>query len=77
LGWGAYDLFGCDCDRPFGRIDQAGLLWLLNGDPVIALTTETAAIQRYTDTRQTWRRKATEARQVLVWELLPRCAAAR
>ena len=24
LGWGAYDLFGCDCDRPFGRIDQAG-----------------------------------------------------
>ena len=26
LGWGPYDLFGCDRDRPFARIDQAGLL---------------------------------------------------
>jgi hypothetical protein len=21
LGWSAHDLFGCDCDRPFARID--------------------------------------------------------
>src|SRR5262249_25372049 len=26
LGWGPCDLFGCDRDRPFARIDQAGLL---------------------------------------------------
>jgi hypothetical protein len=26
LGWGPYDLFGCDRDRPFARIDKAGLL---------------------------------------------------
>jgi hypothetical protein len=32
LDWGPDDLFGCDRDRPFARIDQAGLLWLLNGD---------------------------------------------
>jgi hypothetical protein len=26
LGWGPYDLFGCDRNRPFARIDQLGLL---------------------------------------------------
>ena len=26
LGWGPHDLFGCDRDRPFARIDQVGLL---------------------------------------------------
>lgn len=26
LGWGPHDLFGCDRDRPFARIDSAGLL---------------------------------------------------
>src|SRR5205085_4515172 len=30
LGWGSHDLFGCDRDRPFARIDQCGLLLLLN-----------------------------------------------
>ena len=69
MGWGAHDLFGCDRDRPFARIDQAGLLWLLNGGRIIALTTKTAMIERHTGTRQTLRRKAAEAGQVLVWEL--------
>jgi hypothetical protein len=42
LGWGPYDLFGCDRDRPFARVDQAGLLWLLNGDRLVALSENTA-----------------------------------
>ena len=29
LGWGPHDLFGCDRERPFARIDRAGLLWLV------------------------------------------------
>jgi hypothetical protein len=77
LGWKAHDLFGCDRGRPFARIDQAGLLWLLNGDQVIALTADTAVIERETGARQTWRRKATETTQVLVWELRSPCAARR
>jgi hypothetical protein len=77
LGWKARDLFGCDRERPFARIDMAGLLWLLNGDQVIALTADTAVIERNAGARQTWRRKASEASQVLVWELPSQCAAPR
>jgi hypothetical protein len=71
LGWGAYDLVGCDRERPFARVDHAGLLWLLNGDRLIALTTGTAVIERHTGTRQTWHRKAADASQMPVWELPP------
>ena len=69
LGWEPLDLFGCDRDRPFARIDQAGLLWLVDGDKLIALTENTAAIERRTGTRQTYRRKPSEPGRVLAWEL--------
>jgi hypothetical protein len=69
LGWGSHDLFGCDRDRPFARIDQAGLLWLLNGDKLIALTENTATIETPTGARQTYRRKPAEFGRVLAWEL--------
>jgi len=68
LGWGPYDLFGCDRDRPFSRIDQAGLLWLLNGARLIAITSETAVIDAG-GVRQVYRRAPTEAGRVLAWEL--------
>src|SRR5262249_41156578 len=31
LGWGPLDLFGCDRERPFVRVDHQGLLWLVKG----------------------------------------------
>ena len=70
LGWGSHDLFGCDCDRPFSRIDQCGLLWLLHGDRLIAMTDNTATIESPTGVRQTYRRKAGELGRVLAWELV-------
>jgi hypothetical protein len=69
LGWGPHDLFGCDRDRPFARIDYAGLLWLLSGDRLVALTARTATIETRTGARQTYRRKPNEAGRVLAWEL--------
>jgi hypothetical protein len=69
LGWGPHDLFGCDGERPFARIDQAGLLWLLHGDRLIAMTENTATIETPTGARQTYRRKAGELGRVLAWEL--------
>ena len=72
LGWGPNDLFGCDRDRPFARIDAAGLLWLLNGDRLIALSENTATIEMKTGARQTYRRRAPgEQGRVLAWELEP------
>jgi len=72
LGWGPNDLFGCDRDRPFARIDAAGLLWLLNGDRLIALSENTATIEMKTGARQSYRRRAPgEQGRVLAWELVP------
>jgi hypothetical protein len=71
LGWGPLDLFGCDRDRPFARIDQSGLLWLLNGARLVALTETTAAIEAQTGARLTYRRKPNQAGRVLAWELAP------
>ena len=71
LGWRSDDLFGCDCDRPFARIDQAGLLWLLNGDKLGALSENTAMIETRTGARHTYRRKLDALGRVLAWELRP------
>jgi hypothetical protein len=70
LGWSPYDLFGCDRARPFGRVDQAGLLWLLNGDKLVMLAENTATIEAQTGARQTWRRKPSAPGRVLAWEVL-------
>jgi hypothetical protein len=69
LGWGPFDLFGSDCDRPFARIDRAGLLWLLTGKRLIALTENRATIETKTGARQIYRRKCHEPGRVLAWEL--------
>jgi hypothetical protein len=68
LGWGPHDLFGCDRDRSFPRLD-GGLLWRLDGDTLIALSEHTATIDTRTGARQTWRRKPNELGRVLAWEL--------
>jgi hypothetical protein len=69
LSWGPYDLFGCDRDRPFARINRNGLLWLLNGRHLVALSGDTAAIEDRSGVRQTWRRQPSKPSRVLVWEL--------
>jgi len=72
LCWGPHDLFGCDRDRPFARIDCSGLLWLVNGNRVVALSENAAVIEDRTGVRQTWRRRPSEPGRVLVWELTSR-----
>jgi hypothetical protein len=54
LGWTAQDLFGLHTppERPhpsysrLSRLDHTGLVWLLRGRPVVALTATTAAIEK-------------------------------
>lgn len=69
LGWGPHDLFGCNRDRPFARIDQSGLLWLLNGAKLVALSEDAAGIETRTGERHAYRRKPNQPGSVLAWEL--------
>ncbi len=69
LSWGPFDLFGCDRDAPFARIDCAGLLWLLDGDRLVMLAADAATIETQTGVRRTWRRKPCRDDLVLAWEL--------
>ncbi len=70
LGWGPLDLFGCDRERPFVRLDHKGLLWLLNGGTVVQLHRDRAIIETLSGAEQTYRRRPVEVgRVVLAWEL--------
>jgi hypothetical protein len=69
LGWAALDLFGCDREKPFARVDRQGLCWLISGNRLIELFENGATIETWTGARQTWRRKKTEPGRVLAWEL--------
>ena len=68
LGWTALDLFGCDPDQPYARIDRLDLLWLLNGGRLLALTRETVMIETMSGSILTYRRRPSEGR-VPAWEL--------
>jgi hypothetical protein len=69
-GLGALDLFGCDRERPFARVDHLRLLWLLKGGNIVELYRDRAILQTESGVRQTYRRRPVEVgRVVLVWEL--------
>lgn len=53
----------------YARIHPAGLLWLLNGNKLVALSENTATIEPCTGTRQTYRRRPSELGQMLAWQL--------
>jgi hypothetical protein len=70
LGWRALDIFGCDRERPFARLDRAGLIWLIYCGKLIAMTADTATIERPSGARQTYRRVSAEPSCIaLAWEL--------
>ena len=68
LGWSVRDVFGCHPDRPWGRTDQAGLVWLIGDHEVVAITDDTAVIQTSTGNRLTYYRRG-QAGEALMWQL--------
>jgi hypothetical protein len=68
LGWGPYELFGADRDRPFIRLDKQGLCWLIKGGRLVGLSSDAAVIEISSGARHTYRRKPIEA-GALAWEL--------
>ena len=69
LGWGPADLWGCHREKPYERLDCAGLLWLLNGAEIVTLTADTATIRTQTGAIQSFRRRPAPTGTVLAWEL--------
>ena len=73
LGWPAWELFGCHRRAPWGRIQGMGLVLLLKGNEIAAMTPSEAVIRTGTGARQTYRRKSADpllpAERCLVWEL--------
>jgi hypothetical protein len=70
LGWGPLDLFGCDRERPFARVDHLGLLWMVKGGTIVELHRDRAILETESGVRRTYRRRPVEVgRVVLVWEL--------
>jgi hypothetical protein len=73
LGWQGWELFGCHRRAPWPRMQGMGLLLLLRGNELAALTDSEAVIRTQTGARQTHRRKPFDplhpAERCLIWEL--------
>jgi hypothetical protein len=70
LGWEAPALFGVHIDAPHARLDGMGLVPLLGGRPVVALTEDSAAIKADSGVVLTFRRhRAWPPGRCLIWEL--------
>lgn len=60
FGWPTWELFGCHRRAPWGRIQGMGLVLLLQGDEIAALTATEAVIRTPTGAHQTYRRKSAD-----------------
>jgi TubC N-terminal docking domain len=73
LGWPDWEVFGCHRRAPWGRVAGMGLILLLRGDELAALTSTEAVIRTVTGARQTYRRRLHDplnpAERSLIWEL--------
>jgi hypothetical protein len=73
LGWPIWELFGCHRGAPWGRIAGMGLILLLRGDEIAALTRSEAMIRTRTGARQIYRRRPRDplctGDRCLIWEL--------
>ena len=73
LNWPAWELFGCHRRAPWGRIQGMGLVLLLRGKELAAMTDSEAVIRTPSGAHQTYRRQVADplhpAERCLVWEL--------
>ena len=72
LGWTTLDLFGVHPKAPAARYSCMGLLLLIQGGRIVALTADSAIIERQSGARLTYRRRPPEPECVAVWELASR-----
>ncbi len=70
LGWPAVALFGVHPEKPLERFDCAGLILVLNGARVTALSDTEAMIEKTSGARMTFRPRGQAPNEAcLIWEL--------
>ncbi len=70
MSWEAPDLFGAHPTKPRARLDCAGLVLLLQGRPVVAITDDSATIKAASGGSLTFRRhESPPTERCLIWEL--------
>ena len=69
LGWKATDVFGVNPDAPENRYDSMGLVSLLEGHHVIAITADTVRIDSDRGAQTTFYRKTISAETVALWKM--------
>ena len=68
LGWSTFDIFGAHPTHPVERLDLAGLVILLHGDSLLALTADSARIRTTSGALLTYPRRARPG-AVPLWDL--------
>jgi hypothetical protein len=68
LGWSTLDIFGANPTHPVERLDYAGVVLLLHGDEVVALTDDSARIRTGSGALLTYYRRPRQG-AVPLWEL--------
>jgi hypothetical protein len=73
LGWQTWELFGCHRRKPWGAIHGMGLVLMLRGGEIIALTTSEAVVRTAGCVRQNYRRRPHDplhpSERGLLWEV--------
>ncbi len=68
LGWSAVDCFGLDPKAPEARVDKMGLVPLIDGREVVAITDASAVLQGWNGSHMTYHRRNRGG--VPLWELV-------
>ena len=71
LGWSTSEVFGCHRWAPAVRYDAVGLVVMLNGTRVVAMTADDAVVENARGARLRHRRRLTapEGEQAILWEM--------
>jgi hypothetical protein len=73
LGWQTWELFGCHSRKPWGAIHGMGLVLLLGGDELVAMTESETVMRSANGNHQRYYRKSRDplhpSERTLIWEL--------
>jgi TubC N-terminal docking domain len=71
LGWSTADLFGCDQQAPWYRLDRSGLVLLLGGHQIVELSSAMATLRTRTGSVLRFRRRPpAEPPVALLWDVM-------